>query len=438
MATCQVTIKNPHKVFTPVFTRLWNAHERFLVNYGGTGSSKSFSAAQKEVLISCQKKVTTLVIRKVNATLKTSVIASFRRRITEFGLTPHYKYNKVEQTLENKVTGSMFIFRGLDDPEKLKSIEGINRIFIEEASELEMEDFFELNRRVRGVPNIQIVINFNPIHEQHWLKEYFFDSDLPNTRIVHSTYKDNPFLSDEDREQIEWLKTFNYNQYRIYALGEWGITENKDPWLFSLNEDVHIVPDLPFLFSYPIYLSFDFNRSPVTCSVTQMSPSKGMSDSFLHVIDEFHGDIQLEDLCQKIKVKYPQSIMYVTGDASGNQGDIAFEGRHSTYYTMIKRYLSLNDKQMNINSRNLEHNDSRMLCNMMLTKYPNFKISQKGCPMLIDDCRKATVDDKSIKPGVLKKDRSMYKMDMFDNFRYMLQTYFLDYTKKIYPQIKTF
>ena len=97
-----------------------------------------------------------------------------------------------------------------------------------------------------------------------------------------------------------------------------------------------------------------------------MSPSKGMQDSFCHTFEEFVGDIQLEELCGRIKARFPTSILFVTGDASGNQGDVAFAKRNSTYYTMVQSYLKLSDRQMQINSKNLEFNDSHNLCNTFL------------------------------------------------------------------------
>lgn len=431
MAICPVRITNPTKVFTPVFTRLWNARERFVVNYGGTGSSKSFSAAQKEVLIACQKTVNTLVVRKVNGTLKKSVIKSFRRRIAEFGLTQFFKYNKTDQIITNTVTGSEFIFTGLDDPEKLKSIEGINRIFVEEASELDIEDMLELNRRVRGVSDIQITINFNPIHETHWLKGYFFDTNLPNCKIIKSTYKDNPFLTDEDRAQIEWLKEFNYNQYRVYALGEWGLTENKNPWLFSFSDDKHIKPDLPFLADYPVYLAFDFNNAPFACTAWQHNESKGDNRvSFIHCIKEFSGKLKVDEMCNQILAYFPNSILYVTGDRSGQNDDL---GRNETLYEMIAAHLGISRKQLILNSTNLEHADSRMFINAMLHDYPNIYFSRKGCPNLIDQCFQATVDLRvSAKPQALLKNREEHKNDEFDSMRYYFQTFFHAYAKNKY------
>lgn len=420
-----INIPNPDIYFAPVFYEIQKAKTRFVINYGGTGSGKSFAAAQNEILLSAQKTINTLVIRKVGSTLRDSVIPSFKNRIAEFDLWEIFDYNKTEREITCTQTGSVIKFRGLDDPEKMKSFEGLTRVMIEEASELDFEDYLELNRRVRGLPNIQIVINFNPIHEEHWLKKHFFDGNLPKTTIIKSTYLANPFLSDEDREQIEWLKQYNYNQYRIYALGEWGLTENGNPWLFAFNRDKHVYDNIPFLPTYPVHLSFDFNRQPVSCLAIQMSPNVGHSNSFVHFIKEFSEDIQLKELCTRIKAAFPSSILFVTGDASGSHGDIAYENRNDSYYKMIKSYLNLSDKQLHLITKNMEHNDSRNLCNTMLHNLPNVLIDS-SCKVLINDCIIATVDESKMKAGMLKKDRETYKMDMFDAFRYYWQRYFAD------------
>jgi phage terminase large subunit len=419
------------KQFTGVFRELKDRRERFLVNYGGTGSSKSFSAAQNEVLKTITYAgIKTLVIRKVGTTLRDSVIPSFRSRISELGLDTQFKYHKTDRVLKCN-NGSEIIFRGLDDPDKLKSFEGLQRILVEEAAELTFEDFLELNRRARGRENIQITLCFNPIHEEHWLKKHFIDNKLPDCHLIKSTYHDNRFLTDKDKEQIEALRLFNNNQYRVYALGEWGIVENNHPWLFAFDRSRHVKEDITFLPSFPVYLSFDFNRDPVTCLAVQQSPHRGARDSFIHFIKEFSAQEQLHDLCARIKAAFPASILYVTGDAMGAQGNVGFEQRHSSFYSMIQSYLGINNKLMNINSHNMQHHDSRNLLNMLLSQYPNILISQTGCPMLINECTIATVDENTSKPGILKKDRDVYKMDLFDCFRYFFQTYFKDFVTRV-------
>lgn len=416
--------------YTTVYHRLMDAKVRFVLSYGGTASGKSYSAAQKEVAIANERTVKTLVIRKVGNTLRDSVIPGFRARIQEMELQDKFKENKSDRTMTHE-NGSQIVFRGLDDPDKLKSFEGLERILVEEAAELEFEDFLELNRRARGRENIQITLCFNPMHEEHWLKKHFFDQPMMECAYIKSTYHDNPFLTQADRDQIEQLKLYNMNQYRIYALGEWGLRENNAPWLFAFHRDKHLKPSLPFLRDYPVYLSFDFNRDPLTCLVAQMSPHKGKRDSFIHFIKEFAVKGQLSELCAQIKATFGSNILHVTGDASGSHGNVGFDGRNSSYYHMIRAFLNLSEKQMQLNTRNLHHNDSRALINTLLHQYPNIYISQEGCPLLINDCTIATVDEDSSTPGLLKKDRGIYKMDIFDCFRYFFQAWFKDYADKV-------
>jgi phage terminase large subunit len=427
----EVIIEEAHKMFTPVFKRVYHSNSRFNIVYGGTASSKSFSIAQNEVLQTFKRQGNTLVIRKVATTLRDSVIPSFRHRIRQMNLLPHFDYNKTDRTLTNKRTGSEIIFRGLDDPDKLKSFERLQRIMVEEATELEFEDFLELNRRARGREDIQITLCFNPVHEEHWLKKHFFDQEVPDSLKLHTTYRDNPFLTDKDREQIEWLKQYNYNQYRVYALGEWGITENNNPWLFAFDKQKHVRDTLAFLPSFPVYLSFDFNREPVSCLAVQMSPDRGRAGSFIHFIKEFSCNTQLSELCTQIRTAFPYSFLYVTGDASGSHGDIGYEKRNDSYFQMIKSYLKIPERMMNLNTRNLEHHDSRNLINMLLAQYPQILISQQGCPTLVNDCTIARVDETNNKPGILKKDRDIYKMDMMDAMRYFFQAYFKDIVSKV-------
>ncbi|RYE25650.1 MAG: hypothetical protein EOP51_03450, partial [Sphingobacteriales bacterium] len=145
-----------HMKTTPVFKKLKAAHTRFVLCYGGTGSGKSYASAQKEVLKAVTYPGTKiLVIRKVGSTLRDSVIPSFINRIAEFKQSENFHYNKSDRTITH-TNGSQIIFRGLDDPDKLKSFEGLQRILVEEAAELEFEDYLELNRRARGRADIQI------------------------------------------------------------------------------------------------------------------------------------------------------------------------------------------------------------------------------------------------------------------------------------------
>lgn len=196
-------------------------------------------------------------------------------------------------------------------------------------------------------------------------------------------------------------------------------------WLYTFDEGRHVVEELPYLRTFPVYLSFDFNANPVSCVAIQRGTNK-----FLHIFKEFSGDMQLDELCKVIRSYFRGSILFVTGDASGNRHDVGFSGRNQTYYTIIKEYLGISERQLHLNRKNLLHNDSRMLCNTMFNSYPGLKISEKGCPKLLNDIRIAEVDTGSGVAGRLKKDRGRFKMDLFDAMRYHFQTYDLKFIKK--------
>lgn len=413
--------------FSPLFQDLLKTGKRFVINYGGTAAGKSFSAAQKELICATNDNIKTLVIRKVGNTLRDSVIPSFRARLSEMGMAEQFVFNKTDRILTHKETGSQIVFRGLDDPDKLKSFEGLTRILVEEAAELDFEDFLELNRRARGRENIQITLTFNPVDEEHWLKKHFFDREQPDAEILHSTYKTNTHLTEQDREQIEQLRLYDNNQYRIYALGEWGTKHNKRPWLHAFDKGLHVVEKLPVLEGFPIHLSFDFNRNPLTCIAVQMSNTRGRQDSFIHFIREFSGRYSLEEICREVLTTFGNKIMFVTGDASGRRGDVGMADKHSTYYTLIQNYLGIADKQMHVFSRNMAHADSWILVNTMFAKYPGLRISKEACPLLANDCAIAMHDDETATHGTLRKDRQIYKMDLFDCLRYFFQQYFSDY-----------
>ena len=108
----EIHIPNEEEVFAPVFHKLYNCDSRFIINYGGTASGKSYSAAQKEVIIACEKKVKTLVIRKVANTLKDSVIPSFKSRIEELQVDDIFIEHKQDKELHCTQTGSLILFRG--------------------------------------------------------------------------------------------------------------------------------------------------------------------------------------------------------------------------------------------------------------------------------------------------------------------------------------
>lgn len=443
-------IKIDQSSYSSKFHNILYSWDRYLGAYGGRGSGKTDTFYQKYLVSLFEPFYFKLAyVNKEGSNIRDQQYAGFKRVAKRIGFFDLLKFYDGDYRIVNPANGNMLIPKGMDDPEKTKGMDDLTAIWWDEINKGDYEDFAALNELLRTpqAKYLQFAFSFNPVNENHWLRKVFFhpeDRHKPHPDfkgellLNRSTYLDNEFI-----DQKAYLETLllsaagNANTIRVNIEGDWGAEENNAPWLFAFNEQKHIKQTIPVLHNgFPIYLSFDFNREPISCIAIQQSPNKGLNDSFVHFVKEFTGDMQLRELCERIRATFPSHVFFVTGDASGSKGDLGFDKRHDTYYNMIQGYLSLTDKQMNLLSRNLEHHDSRNLCNSLLHAYPNIYISREGCPTLINDCIIATCDDKSNKAGQLKKDRDMYKMDMFDAFRYFWQCYFKDYANKMYLNYK--
>lgn len=219
-------VKEKSPAFVPLFTN----QSRYQVPWGGAGSGKSHIVARKllyRILKEDHVKHNILIIRKVDRTITKSVWTLMKNIISKWGLTDDFIFNKTERTMIWKNNNSQFMFSGLDDVEKLKSIEGVTSIWVEEATEITQNDFDQLDLRLRGNHNClkQIILTFNPISEQHWVKKVFFDDPIDGVFTLHTTYLDNSFIDDEYKMVMENKKKTNPRYYTIYALGNWGTAE---------------------------------------------------------------------------------------------------------------------------------------------------------------------------------------------------------------------
>lgn len=260
---------NADKIFNPLFGEIRKAKTRFVVNYGGSGSGKSYTQTQYEIIRCLSGVEKLLVIRKYGTTLKDSVVALFLSILTKWKLTDLYDENKTDKTITFQ-NGSQILFKGLDDPEKIKSIAGITRVWVEEANELTWAEFNQLNLRLRGRDDLQITITFNPIDEEHWIKKHFFDNPKISqyTTVIRTTYKDNKFIDDAYKEQLEAYKDIDENYYRVYALGEWGgIQEGR---IFKIWDTV---PEFPNTDKAWYGLDFGFSVDPTAIVRVHLSGS---------------------------------------------------------------------------------------------------------------------------------------------------------------------
>jgi len=210
------------------FKKVSESKMRYRVIVGGAGSGKSFFTAQETIInMISNPEYSYLAIRKTSRSIKNSIFLLLQTLISDYNLGNMFTVNKSDMSIIC-LNGARLVTSGLDDVEKLKSIVGINRIWVEEANEISEKDFNQLDLRLRGKNKLgyQMTLTFNPVSELHWLKKRFFDIGDPDALTSRTTYKDNPYLDDQYKLTLERLKDEDYQYYRIYALGEWGSIGN--------------------------------------------------------------------------------------------------------------------------------------------------------------------------------------------------------------------
>ena len=222
-----VNIKISKKVFNDVYLPYLDNDDRYLIFYGGGSSGKSYFIAERYIYkLIHPKRCNLLVVRQTGDTNRRSTFPLLKHVISNWHLSEHFKVNESDMKIKCKLTGNEVAFVGLDDVEKVKSITFENGeltdIWVEEATECQEADINQLKVRLRGGKSKkQMVLSFNPISVNHWIKGHFIDSGLAT--VCFSTYKDNKFLTDDDRAALEDLKRTDEYTYNVYCLGQWGI-----------------------------------------------------------------------------------------------------------------------------------------------------------------------------------------------------------------------
>jgi len=219
---------------------------RFVINEGGSRSSKTYSLCQLVIIYCLQNnnKVVS-IIRKTFPALRATVLRDFIEILKELNIYSVEDHNKSEHiyTFSN---GSIVEFFSVDDEQKIR---GRKRdiAWCNEANELYFDDFTQLNMRTES----KLIFDYNPSESTSWLYELPTEESV----LIKSTYKDNPFLPQSIRSQIEDLKRTDEALYQIYALGEKAISKS------NIYSNWSFIPHRPARFVNYVYgLDFGYNH----------------------------------------------------------------------------------------------------------------------------------------------------------------------------------
>lgn len=215
---------NIHKsMFCPkLYPLLEDYTHRFEVYKGSAGSGKSYFITQKIICRCLKEPIKVFVCRRYASTIRNTCFALFKDILKQWKLIDYVKIRETDFNIRFP-NGSEIIFSGLDDETKLLSLAGITVIFIEEVFEVPQNMFDQLNLRLRGGTQQQIICAFNPISKRHWLFNFCVENPPSSFIFSETTYLDNPFLSAEYVQTLEEMKIRNPQKARIYCFGEWGV-----------------------------------------------------------------------------------------------------------------------------------------------------------------------------------------------------------------------
>lgn len=252
----------------PIFVPHLTCHDRLLIEVGSAGSGKSHFLVQKFILriiraIKGGYQEFFLGLRKTQPAVRKSVFDVVGNYIKVFGLWPRTKVNRTALSYTFP-GGSQFFCMGMDDPEKMKSIENLTSVWMEETTEFSYPDYMQIDLRLRGeTPSYkQISMSFNPILSNQWIPEQFFDGDNPktdlkDTTIMRSTWRDNLMLKDDIyTSRLTGLKDKDESLWKIYSEGLWGVLKH----MIYSNYDTIAPKDWPEAFD-DVWYGMDFNYS---------------------------------------------------------------------------------------------------------------------------------------------------------------------------------
>jgi phage terminase large subunit len=209
---------------TVTFENLLESHSRVSQHIGGTRSGKTYAILQFLIVRGLESTQTITIVRRTIPSLKRTIIKDFTDILKELGIWSDNDWNSTDRTY--KLGNSTVQFINSDDPEKLRGLKS-DILFIDEASELDEESYFQLSIRTTG----RIILAYNPtVSPYHWLRT-MQDCD----RYV-TTYKDNIYLPTEMVKAIEDLQFKNPKQWIIYGKGEFAAND-KAIYQFEIVEE---------------------------------------------------------------------------------------------------------------------------------------------------------------------------------------------------------
>lgn len=418
-----MNINFDYKLFNPNF--YWvsecirNEKYRHIFFYGGSSSGKTYSVVQNLVINVLMNGISVMVFRKIQNSIKKTVFRDFANVISTLHLEDMFEIQEFK--IKCKVNKGEIHFSGVEE-ERIKGLSGYNIVFCDEITELDLSEFNQMRKRLRGVKNQKLIACYNPVSTTHWLyteiHNKFDFTDIPNNfgdyrtmvervqvydnyMFIKSTYKNNYYIVGspdgtwgyKDLHTIsdfEHDRLHNFEFYKIYGLGEYGKIQHGSEFYKKFDRTKHTSDYLEFDSDMPLHLVFDENVNPYSIlSIYQLDNNVLKNIDEIHLVNPDNNiHATLEEFYSRYK-QYINSKIYIYGDATSRRKDARSEYGYN-YYDLITKKL----KELGFNDLTLRvpaSNPSIILRGQFINKLLNNEIEGKSvlisskCTKLLDD-----------------------------------------------------
>lgn len=345
----------------------WNCKIYFLV--GGYGGSKSYHIAVKLLKKLLKEKRKAMVVREVFDTLRDSCFDLLQEVACAMEVDDLMTFTSSPMQVRFK-NGSRIIFKGMDKPAKLKSLNGVSIVWIEECSEVKYEGFKEILGRLRH-PTLSnhIILSTNPVSKSNWCYKYFFqnkkekvfvldDQELYKKRIIilgnvyyhHSTVDDNFFVTADYVDQLDDLQTHDPDLYRIARKGRFGTNGKLVFPQFEVQPEREVLQKIRRIRDPIEKNGMDFGFVKSYNAVVRMMIDH--EEKILYIYDEYYSRDKTDpeiaadmekwkDVLIKADCAEPKAIRYFKQQGFRIRSCKKFKGSRSVYTKKVKRFRKI-------------------------------------------------------------------------------------------------
>jgi phage terminase large subunit len=191
---------------------------RYKIYWGGRGSGKSWAFATALLLLGASTKPRRILCaREIQRSIRDSVHSLLVDRIKALGL---HNFYQVQQNEIRGRNGTQIIFAGLwQNVDNIKSIEAIDYVWIEEANVVSENSWRTLIPSIRKEGS-EIWASFNPALKSDPVFQRFVMNEPPNSVVKKVSWRDNPWVTRELKDEMEHLKEYDYEEYLHVYEGE--------------------------------------------------------------------------------------------------------------------------------------------------------------------------------------------------------------------------